>query len=61
MKSGNLNFLETSGPPQTSNETALPLPLPLPLPLLVSGGRPNILPKYNYFFNKNEFIFFNIS
>ena len=27
MKSGNLNFLETSGPLQVCNETALPLPL----------------------------------
>ena len=27
MKSGNLNFLEPSGPPQASNRTALPLPL----------------------------------
>ena len=26
MKSGNLNFLEPSGPPQTCNGTALPLP-----------------------------------
>ena len=26
MKSGNLNFLEPSGPLQTCNETALPLP-----------------------------------
>jgi hypothetical protein len=31
MKSGNLNFLETSGPLQACNGTALPLPLPLPL------------------------------
>jgi len=30
MKSGNLNFLETSGPLQACNGTALPLPLPLP-------------------------------
>jgi hypothetical protein len=29
MKSGNLNFLETSGPLQACNGTALPLPLPL--------------------------------
>src|SRR5215469_16328730 len=28
MKSGNLNFLEPSGPLQTCNGTALPLPLP---------------------------------
>ena len=28
MKSGNLNFLEPSGPLQDCNETALPLPLP---------------------------------
>jgi hypothetical protein len=28
-KSGNLNFLEPSGPPQACNGTALPLPLPL--------------------------------
>ena len=27
MKSGNLNFLEHSGPPQACNGTALPLPL----------------------------------
>ena len=27
MKSGNLNFLEPSGPPQACNGTALPLPL----------------------------------
>jgi len=27
MKSGNLNFLETSGPLQARNGTALPLPL----------------------------------
>jgi hypothetical protein len=27
MKSGNLNFLETSGPLQACNGTALPLPL----------------------------------
>jgi len=26
MKSGNLDFLEPSGPPQASNGTALPLP-----------------------------------
>ena len=36
MKSGNLNFLEPSGPLQACNETALPLPLLLiilmPLP-----------------------------
>jgi hypothetical protein len=32
MKSGNLNFLQPSGPLQVSNGTALPLPLPLPLP-----------------------------
>ena len=30
MKSGNLNFLEPSGPLQACNGTALPLPLPLP-------------------------------
>ena len=29
MKSGNLNFLEPSGPLQAYNGTALPLPLPL--------------------------------
>jgi len=29
MKSANLNFLETSGPLQACNGTALPLPLPL--------------------------------
>jgi hypothetical protein len=29
MKSGNRNFLETSGPLQACNEAALPLPLPL--------------------------------
>ena len=29
MKSGNLNFLERSGPLQASNGTALPLPLPI--------------------------------
>jgi hypothetical protein len=34
MKSGNLNFLEPSGPLQAWNGTALPLPLPLPLPYL---------------------------
>jgi len=28
MKSGNLNFLEHSGPLQACNGTALPLPLP---------------------------------
>jgi len=28
-KSGSLNFLETSGPVQARNGTALPLPLPL--------------------------------
>jgi hypothetical protein len=28
MKSGNLNFLEPSGPLQACNGTALPLPLP---------------------------------
>jgi hypothetical protein len=28
MKSGNLNFLEPSGPIQACNGTALPLPLP---------------------------------
>ena len=28
MKSGNLNFLQPSGPLQVCNETALPLPLP---------------------------------
>jgi len=32
-KSGNLNFLEPSGPVQACNGTALSLPLPLP-----SGG-----------------------
>jgi len=31
MESGNLNFLEPSGPFQACNETALRLPLPLPL------------------------------
>ena len=31
MKSGNLNFLEPSGPLQACNGTALPLPLTLPL------------------------------
>jgi len=30
MKSGNLHFLEPSGPLQACNVTALPLPLPLP-------------------------------
>jgi hypothetical protein len=30
MKSGNINFLEPSGPLQACNGTALPLPLPLP-------------------------------
>jgi len=35
MKSGNLNFLEPSGPLQGCNGTALPLPLPLPLPIEV--------------------------
>ena len=34
MKSGNLNFLEPSGPLQTCNGTALPLPLPS-----IYGGR----------------------
>jgi hypothetical protein len=29
LKSGNLNLLETSGPVQACNGTALPLPLPL--------------------------------
>jgi hypothetical protein len=29
MKSGNLNFLEPSGPLQACNGTALPLPLPV--------------------------------
>jgi len=29
MKSGNLNFLEPSGPLQACNGTSLPLPLPL--------------------------------
>ena len=38
MKSGNLNFLETSGPFQACNGTALPLPLPLPLPLAIQTG-----------------------
>ena len=33
-KSGNLNFLEPSGPVQACNGTALPLPLPLLIPLL---------------------------
>ena len=33
MKSGNINFLEHSGPFQACNGTALPLPLPSPLPL----------------------------
>ena len=32
MKSGNLNFLEPSGPLQAWNRTALPLPLPWPWP-----------------------------
>jgi len=32
MKSEDLNFLESSGPLQACNGTALPLPLPLPLP-----------------------------
>ena len=31
MKSGNLNFLELSGPLQACKGTDLPLPLPLPL------------------------------
>ena len=30
IKSGNLNFLEPSGPVQACNGTALPLPLPVP-------------------------------
>jgi hypothetical protein len=32
LKYGNLNLLETSGPVQACNRTALPLPLTLPLP-----------------------------
>jgi hypothetical protein len=31
MKSGSLNFLETSGPFQANNGIALPLLLPLPI------------------------------
>ena len=42
MKSGNLNFLEPSGPLQACKGTALPLPLPLPLPLLVKGCQLNV-------------------
>jgi len=34
MKSGNLNFLEPSGPPQACNGTALPLPVLLRIPFL---------------------------
>ena len=30
-KSGNLNFLEPSGPVKACNGTALPLPFPLPV------------------------------
>jgi len=33
MKSGNLNFLEPSGPLQACNGTAFPLPLHAPTPL----------------------------
>jgi hypothetical protein len=36
MKSGNLNFLETSGPLQACNGTALPLPLTSNVPLLLT-------------------------
>jgi hypothetical protein len=36
MKSGNLNFLEPSGPLQACNGTALPLPLPVPFNWAVS-------------------------
>ena len=35
-KSGNLNFLETSGPVQARNGTALPLPMAMRLKLTIS-------------------------
>ena len=44
MKSGNLNFLEPSGPLQACNGTALPLHLPLPLPLTLPLPLPLPLP-----------------
>ena len=34
MKSGNLNFLEPSGPLQACNDTAVPLPLIYDIPLV---------------------------
>ena len=37
-KSGNINFLETSGPFQACNGTALPLPLPLFLVMFILFG-----------------------
>ena len=37
MESGNLNFLEPSGPLQARNGTALPLPLPLPYSFLLEA------------------------
>ena len=39
MKSGNLNFLEPSGPLQACNGTDLPLPLPLQLEEVVQKGK----------------------
>jgi hypothetical protein len=37
MKSGNLNFLEPSGPLQACNGTAVPLPLPLYIYIYIYG------------------------
>ena len=40
MKSGNLNFLEPSGPLQACNGTDLPLPLPLIFKSALAGNLP---------------------
>ena len=39
MKSGNLNFLEPSGPLQACNGTALPLPLPCKVSFFCKDGK----------------------
>jgi len=41
MKSGNLNFLEPSGPLQACNGTALPFYIPI-LPFINTTGKPHL-------------------
>ena len=47
MKSGNLNFLEPSGPLQACNGTALPLPLPLQHTITITTESTLILLNYS--------------